>query len=200
MTSTRVRAALAALAITLSVTAPGPAGSTTLLKMGVERLSRDAVMVVQGHVAWDYAARPDPDAPIYTYTGIEVSRCVAGECPEAVTLKHRGGTVGEWTLYIPGMPRFTPGREVLLFLENDPEGEKDLYYTVGMIQGFFDVTTDPETGVKSAEQQLGGVTLAAPGPDGQIAPVHGVKPIVLELETLVQRIGKALEPVAEGGE
>jgi hypothetical protein len=190
---------VAAVVVALAIAAPGPAGSTTLLKMSVERMSRDAVMVVQGHVAWDYAAEADPTSPIYTYTGIEVSRCIAGTCPETVTLKHRGGTVGEWTLYIPGMPRFTPGQEVLLFLEADPEGEEGMYYTMGMVQGYFHITTDPETGVKSATQQLGGVTLAAPGPTGQIVPVHGVKPVVLELEALVERIRQARETAPEGG-
>ena len=97
------------------------------------------------------------------------------------------------------MPRFTPGQEVLLFLEDDPEGEEGMYYTVGMAQGYFHVTTDPETGVKSAEQQLGGVTLAAPGPTGQIAPVHGVRPIVLEIEELVERIQQARQAAPEGG-
>jgi hypothetical protein len=194
-----MRIALAALVVTLVVTAPGLVGSTTLLLMELDQLGTNAVMVVQGHVAWDYAAQPAADRPIYTYTGVEVSRCIAGTCPETVTLKHRGGTVGEWTLYISGMPRFTPGQEVVLFLENDPDGEKDMYYTVGMVQGFFVVTTDPDTGEKTAVQQLGGVTLAAPGPDGTIGPVHGINPIALEVETLVEQVEKALKAAAEGG-
>jgi hypothetical protein len=128
-----------------------------------------------------------------------VTRCVAGPCPETVTLKHRGGTFGDLTIHISGMPRFTPGEEVLLFLEDDPEGEKDMYYTVGMIQGLFRIETDPDTGVKSAVQQLGGVTLAAPGLNGTISPVSGVEPVVTGLEALVKRIRKAWKSAGKGG-
>lgn len=189
--SARVLVAVVLVALTLAT--PRPAGSTTLLKMDIERMVEDAVVVVQGHVAWNYSARPDPDGPVFTYTGLEVSRCIAGACPETVTLKHEGGTVGDLTLFISGMPRFTPGEEVLLLLEPDPNGEAGMYYTVGMVQGFFRVLTDPETGTKSAVQQLGAVTLAAPGPDGVITAVETPAPIADDLEALVERIREAFE-------
>ena len=47
-------------------------------------------------------------------------------------------------------------------------------------------------------QQLGGVTLAAPGPDGTIGPVHGINPIALEIETLVA--GNEIGAVGREGE
>ncbi len=200
MTSTRRRTCLAALVIALAVTAPALVGSTTLLKMDVERLARDAVMVVLGHVAWDYSVRPDPQGPIFTYAGLEVSGCVAGTCPETVVLKHEGGTVGELTIFIPGMPAFTPGDEVLLFLEPDPGGEKDAYYTVGMVQGYFKIVTDPQTGERTAHQQLFGVTLAAPGEGGKIAPIKSPGPLVSSLQDLVERIRAAWEAKEKGGE
>ncbi len=189
-------AVLAALLLTVST----PADSTTLLKMSLERMAQDAVMVVQGHIAWDYSVRPDPGGPIFTYSGLEVGRCVAGECPEeTVTLKHEGGTVGELTIFIPGMPAFATGEEVLLFLEPDPNGEKDAYYTVGMVQGYFRIATDPQSGVKTAHQQLFGVTLAAPGADGVIAPVKNPGPLEADLQDLVERIRAAWKSKKKGG-
>ena len=124
---------------------------------------------------------------------------MAGECPETVVLKHEGGTVGELTIFIPGMPAFTPGDEVLLFLEPDPNGEKDAYYTVGMVQGYFKIVTDPETGVRTAHQQLFGVTLAAPGEGAKIAPVESPGPMVAELQELVERIREAWKSKKKGG-
>ena len=177
--------------VSLALTATTPADSTTLLKMDIERLSRDAVMVVQGHVAWEYSVRPDSGGPIFTYSGLEVGRCVAGECPETVVLKHEGGTVGELTIFIPGMPAFNPGDEVLLFLEPDPNGEKDTYFTVGMVQGYFKIVTDPQSGVKTAHQQLFGVTLAAADKDGMIGPVKSPGPLVATLQDLIERIRDA---------
>ena len=189
--------------VVLVMIAPSTSTSTTLMKFGVEQMTRLSVMVVQGHVAWDYSARPDPDGPIYTYTGIEVDRCVAGYCPETVTLKHQGGTVEDLTLFISGMPRFTPGDEVLLFLENDPEGVPDMYYTVGMVQGYFRIHVDAEDGTKTAVQQLGGITMAEPDETGLIKPVGNVGPIVLELDYLIARVRaewKKAEDKKKGGD
>lgn len=191
------RAALLGAALVLAVA--GPALSTTLLRFSIERMSREAVMVVQGHVAWDYSARPDPDGPIYTFTGIEVTRCMGGDCPEAVTLKHRGGTVGDITTFIPGMPRFEPGQEVVLFLEHDPEGEPDMYYTVGMAQGFFLVRTDPDTGAKTAVQQLGSAAIAEPDESGVIKIKKGAKPLVMSVDDLAAQVQAARQALGKGG-
>jgi len=180
---------LAALALVLAV--PALVGSTTLLRLGVETMSRDAEMVVRGHVSWDYSVRPDPDGPIYTLTGVEVNRCIAGDCPETVELRHRGGTVGDLTLYIPGMPTFKPGQEVLLFLEPDYENVPGYHSVVGMVQGFFLVVTEPVSGKRLAVQQLRGVSLAAPNADGTIVPVGGVSALIQEVGALEARIVEA---------
>jgi hypothetical protein len=181
---------MAACAIALAaLLSSGGSTATTLLEVGVDEMSAEAELVVQGHVAWDDAKQQGPD--IYTYTGIEVTRCIAGECPEAVTLKHRGGTVGQHTLLIPGMPRFEPGQEVLLFLRPDPEGDDGLYSVLAMVQGFFLVLQDPETGDDVAVQQLEGVSVAAAGEDGLIVLKKKTKPVVMELSALVSWIQQA---------
>ena len=97
------------------------------------------------------------------------------------------------------MPKFTPGDEVLLLLEPDPNGEKDAYYTVGMVQGYFKIVTDPQSGVKTAHQQLFGVMLAAPGEDGLIAPVKSPGPLEANLHDLVERIREAWKSKKKAG-
>jgi hypothetical protein len=159
-------------------------------------MSKDAVMVVQGHVAWDYADRPDPQGPPYTFTGVEVSRCIVGDCPDTLVLRHRGGKAGGLHLYIPGMPTFQVGEEVLLFLEDDYEKTPGYYSVLGMVQGFFRVITEPVSGQKLAVQQLGHVTMAAPDENGTVKPIGAIKPIIEEVETLVKQI-KVLR--AKGG-
>ena len=175
---------LAALVMVVSAVA----GATMLLRLSVEKMSVDSTIVVRGHVSWDYAVQPDPDGPIYSLTGLEVDRCIAGDCPEAVELRHRGGTVGDLTLHIPGMPRFVPGQEVILFLEPDWEGVPGYHSVVGMVQGFFVVVTEPVTGTKLAVQQLRNVSLAQKDASGNIAPVAGVSAIIEEADVLEARI------------
>ncbi len=182
-----------------AVAAPLDSGGTVLLKLDLEKMSREASMVVQGHVAWDYSAVKNGEGEIYTYTGIEVTRCVAGDCPETVTLKHKGGTVGELTLYISGMPRFEPGQEVLLFLRADPEGEAGYHSVLGMAQGHFLIQKSQKTGKKTAVQQLGKVGLAQADSTGSIVPVGGVQPIAMEIETLVSKIKAARAAAAATG-
>ena len=174
------------LVMLVAVTAVPGADATTLLYVDLERMSREAPMVVHGHVAWDYAVQKEAPGDIWSYTGVEVATCVEGECPETVVLQHRGGTVGDLTLHIPGMPRFQPGQEVLLFLRPAPGGEEGMLSVFGMAQGHFVVVED-ENGKKTAVQQLGKVTLASQGQAGAIVPL-AVAPIVEELSILIQRI------------
>ncbi len=196
----RARAWMATAILALVLVASNhEAGATILLALDIEKMSDEAVMVVQGHVAWDFCTRQGPSAPIYTYTGIEMSRCVVGDCPGSLTLKHRGGTVGELTQVIPGMPRFSPGQEVLLFLREDPEGEADRYAVFGMVQGFFLILEDPDSGQDMAVQQLEGVSLATTDSMGKIVPAGIVEPVVMDLEALVQRIRDARAAAEKGG-
>jgi hypothetical protein len=178
------------------IACPERAGSTTLFKLGLEKMSKDAVMVIQGHVAWDYAVQADSQGPIYSITGVEVDKCIAGECPETVVLRHRGGTVGDLTLFIPGMPRFSPGQEVLLFLSPDYEGKPGYHSVLGMGQGFFRVVTEPVSGKRLAIQQLGHATLAAPDAGGSIVPTS-TSPLIMELGEIIEAIIRAR--ASEGG-
>ncbi len=188
MTSTMKKCIPLIAALILAV--PAMVGSTTLFRLSLEKMSKDALLVVQGHVAWTYADRPDPDGPPYTFTGVEVSRCVAGDCPDTVVLRHRGGKAGGLHLYIPGMPTFVPGQEVLLFLEDDYESVPGYMAVVGMVQGSFLLVTEPVSGQKLAVQQIGHVNMAAPDEAGNIVPIGAVKPIIEEVEALVTEIKK----------
>ncbi len=187
------------IVIALALSLPATVESTTLLLVDLERMSQEATLVVLGHVAWDAAVEKGQVGDIYSYTGIEVTRCVAGDCPKTLVLKHRGGTVGDLTLVIPGMPGFETGQEVLLFLRPEPEGETDRYSVFGMAQGHFLVTEDPDTTIKTATQMIEGVSFATIGTQGGIVLEKSPGPIVMELESLTAKIRKLRTGLPQGG-
>jgi hypothetical protein len=184
-------AAAAALAAALLVTA-GLAEATTLLRMSVEDMAAAAEMVVVGEVTEVKSSWNDANTTIHTFTIFKIEQCIKGTCGETVALKQRGGTVGEMTLYIPGMPQFSKGLKALLFLEPDPEGEPGFYYVVGMCQGMFVIETDVETGKQTAVQQ-GGASLADVDTDGVIRIMGPQTPARMPLWKLIKRVKKSVK-------
>jgi hypothetical protein len=81
---------------------------------------------------------------IFTRVRLEVEATVKGEAGSEVELVVAGGTIGDTTAEVVGMPRFEKGGRYLLFL-------RDAYPThavpmVGVNQGFFRVVRDDRTG------------------------------------------------------
>jgi hypothetical protein len=58
---------------------------------------------------------------IHTYVKIGVLRALKGDAPAELELRILGGTVGDRTLHVAGVPRFVPGEKCLLFIENNGE-------------------------------------------------------------------------------
>ncbi len=61
---------------------------------------------------------------------------------DRLTLRQPGGTVGDITTTVDGMPRFTPGERALVFLR----GPADRATVVGLTQGKRPVRRDPSSG------------------------------------------------------
>jgi hypothetical protein len=177
----------------LTVTAP----ATTVLKMSIEKMSLEAVAVIVGDVSDMKSAWTTDQTTIYTTITIKVTQCVAGECPDTVRIKQRGGTAGEATLYIPGMPKFSQGQKVLLFLDHSYEGEPGHYSVIGMCQGIFEIEKN-EKGVLVAVQQ-GGAALAGPDKSGviRILGQDKQKNIVMPLGKLIKRVKNVIHAASE---
>lgn len=164
--------------------------ATTLLRMSVEDMTAASEAVVVGEVTDLKSSWNEAQTTIYTMVIFKVDQCLSGTCGDTIMIKQRGGTVGEMTLQIPGMPKFSKGQKALLFLEPDPEGVPGFYYVVGMCQGIFDIQTDGQTGKLVAEQQ-GGAALAEVDADGVIRILGPQAPAKLPLVKLIKRIKHA---------
>jgi hypothetical protein len=132
-----------------------PANSTTLVRMSVAQMTRAAQLVVRARcvnnsTAWDHGE-------IWTFSTFAVEETWKHSAAAAananlnsyLTVRLLGGTVGNLNSVISGVPRFTPGEEVVLFLERSPNGD---YSVVSWVQGTFRIHEDSRTGQRIAEQ------------------------------------------------
>jgi len=116
------------------------AGATTLESMSVERMARVAHVIVRARCI---SNRANWDAgEIWTSTSFEILETWKGTPPEHITVRLLGGTVGQLTSTVSGVPRFLPGEEVVLFLESTPQGD---FSIVSWQQGTFRIRRDPRT-------------------------------------------------------
>lgn len=79
---------------------------------------------------------------IHTDVTFRASEIVKGRPSAAVTLTFLGGTVGEDTLEVSGMPRFAAGEEQVVFAL---DGERHMSPIVGLWHGRVRVSRDPVT-------------------------------------------------------
>lgn len=112
----------------------GPALATTVLRMEVADLSREADVVVRGKVAEVHSRWSDKR--IITQITIDVTEAYKGAPGKTVTIVQPGGVVGDIGQTVHGMPQFKKDSDVVVFLEK--RGEK-VFSVVGLAQGLFDV-------------------------------------------------------------
>lgn len=117
-----------------------PSAATTVLKVPLEQMARDADLVVRGTVAGVASGRGSRDpAALETRVTIRVKSVLKGHATApSLTVHLPGGTDGKRTVRIPGMPGFRNGEEVVLFLEQVPGG----WIPAGLSEGKFSVTPD----------------------------------------------------------
>jgi hypothetical protein len=143
-----IRVAIVALAALLG----GPAAnSTTLARMSIAQMTQAAHLVVRARclsnsTAWDAGE-------IWTFTSFAIEetwKSAAGANPDRyVSVRLLGGTVGNLTSTVSGVPRFVPGEEIVLFLEATTRGD---FSIVSWVQGTFRVRRDIRTNQEIAIQ------------------------------------------------
>lgn len=82
---------------------------------------------------------------IVTRVELDVLEVVAGDPPADVTLEFLGGTVGDETLSVRGMPQFRAGDEDILFVSGNGRTICPLY---GMMHGRYAIERDAVSGRK----------------------------------------------------
>jgi len=151
----RTAPSLALLLAILLAAAAVPA--TTLLRMSLEKLSRAAAVIVRAHclensTAWE-------GGEIWTFTTFDVQEVWSGSAPGKITVRLLGGRVADVTSSVPGIPRFRPGEEVVLFLEPTPRGD---FSIVSWQQGTFRIRRNGFGSLETVTQDSAGVPVFDP--------------------------------------
>jgi hypothetical protein len=133
------RAAVLLMAFCILLGLPA-ARATTLEKMSIERMARAAnaiarVRCVSNSTVWQHGE-------IWTLTGFDVEQTWRGALQAQITVRSLGGSIGVVTSTVSGVPRFRPGEEAVLFLEQNLYGD---YFVVSWQQGTFRIRRDRRT-------------------------------------------------------
>lgn len=123
-----------------------PALGTVVKHLDFKGLEEHADIVILGTVVGAQSEWTVDGNTIVTLTRIWVERGLKGHAGATdITVQVLGGTVGSYTVRVPGAPSFQPGERVLLFLERRADGS---YGVVSLAQGSFKVERDPATGLE----------------------------------------------------
>ena len=126
----RLRLFLTAAPAALLAASAVPA--TTLVRMSVEEMTSTSqavarVRCISNQTRWE-------EGEIWTFTSFEVAEAWKGSLPQRITVRLVGGRVGHLISSVPGIPRFQPGEESVLFLEPSRSGS---FSVTGWAQGTF---------------------------------------------------------------
>lgn len=131
-------------------TAAGQLDASSVIDVDFDQLSRASDKVVAGEVVGIVADR-DTNGYIYSTVTVRVAEAVPQQLVGTdYTFRMVGGELDDASTFIQGMPRFTVGDGVVLFLNENPDGV--LGPTVGLWQGVFFV--DDESSISDHERQL----------------------------------------------
>lgn len=133
------------LALGLCVALVVDARATTLAPIAFEELVGRAERILVTEVV-DVSARPDPSRPglIVTRVTFRVTQVLKGPPTTVVALDLLGGTLGEASLNVPGLPRFRPGDRDVLFVK---PGGQHVSPLVGFAHGRVRIAYDPRAGI-----------------------------------------------------
>lgn len=107
--------------------------ATTIVLPTDEQLVAKSPVIVEGTVVSSGVV--DRNGSIWTDTVVAVSRNLKGRTADTITVHEIGGILGDRITKIFGTPVFTPGKQVLLFLDPSPLGG---YRTVDLFVGKFE--------------------------------------------------------------
>ncbi len=121
--------------------------ATTLARMSIEQMTAAASTVAKVRCLgngprWERGE-------IWTITTFEVLEIWKGQAPPQISVRLLGGRIGNLASTVPGVPRFRPGEEAVLFLE--PARAGGLTVT-SWAQGTFRIRRDPRTGEERATE------------------------------------------------
>ncbi len=179
-----------AMALAIATAAVAPAGATTLMRAGLEKLVAENATIVVGDVVESRSYWNADATFIMTDVQFAVSEVVKGRPQNReITVTLMGGQVGDLTTLIIGGPELIPGRAYVLFLnEENLPGVQNALTVRDLVQGTFDLVLAKD-GVRAVSQANSHPLL----PDAKgyaVAPGGGEG---MPLTTLIQSIREQAE-------
>jgi len=140
--------------------------ASSIARMSIEQMTRASSLIVRATCI--SSATRWQDGEIWTVTLFSPEDVWKGSVPGTIEVRLLGGTAGNVTSTVEGVPRFRQGEEVVLFLEPTKYGD---FSVVSWIQGTFRVARSERTGQKVVTQDTAAYRtasnlLAAPAPSG----------------------------------
>ena len=105
-----------ALLIALCAVLASEVSAAQLRWLDVGELGARADLVVRGIVVGVETTDVEPDGELATDSMVAVTECLAGDCPETVRVRRRGGERDGLGLRVEGEAELVAGQEVVLFL------------------------------------------------------------------------------------
>ncbi len=109
--------------------------ATTVERLSLDDMVKKAQSIVHGRVRGARTHWSDNGKLILTTYTIDVSETIKGQSSKSVELTTLGGTIGNLTMVVSGMPAFQTGEDAVVFIE------KSAGYSivVGLSQGKFEI-------------------------------------------------------------
>ncbi len=166
--------------------------ATTMLSLSVDGLATGADSVVRGKVVSVVPRWTMDHARIITDTTIEVSETWKGAATRQVVVMQPGGEIGDVGQHVEGIARFSPGEEVVLFLE---ARGAERFTVAGMAQGRFRVEKQSDGTMQARQDQCGDLYTV----DAATRQPVSRPPISLPVEALKQRVRVLIPSTPAGG-
>lgn len=137
------------------------AQTATLQQLSMDQMSQLATAVVRARVTGSSASiiTSPGGSMIYTHYKLAVSEIWKGAAASDVVLP--GGDINGQKQTFPGVPALRVGGEYILFLWKSPS--TGLTHTVGLTQGIFEITAQPDGSSVVSRRQSGELMLDAAG-------------------------------------
>jgi hypothetical protein len=116
----------------LAMVTAATAGATTLERMSLEKIAAAAPVIVRARFSENSVVRDEGE--IWTLTSFDVEETWRGDPPARITVRLLGGSLGDITSHVSGVPQFLPGEDVVLFLQPTARGD---FSVVSWEQGTF---------------------------------------------------------------
>jgi hypothetical protein len=129
-----------ALMLCLAVAAASLVQGSTVEKLSFGRLIDEADVIVKGRVEEVKIRQPPDRRSVTTVITVSVASQFKGTRVPVVTIEQPGGSMGEIAQGVPGLPEFSTGEEVIVFLKRQRSGA---HVIVRGKQGKFSAKTAP---------------------------------------------------------